>query len=276
MSRKYNKFDRATIHAICDTIASTDFPGLSERELRAALECCGGINFFVTEGNKRDSLKKILSEKQEKDDAGNIIIRFITEAMNIQLYTTPDQEKRWKELQSNINRPLSIIGLGVNDKGKLAKLNKEARSLDEVAALSSSLRRKLETRNCHNCLFKYCDEEIINESLFHAISEAAKSISDRICEITELTGDGEILLNEAFGSKEKEPLIYINEYKSKSEISEQLGFKNLLKGIHGHFRNPRAHSPRLNSNEDIEEFLDAFSTFSYVHRRLDRAHTKKE
>ncbi|MFS0483470.1 TIGR02391 family protein [Corynebacterium striatum] len=41
--------------------------------------------------------------------------------------------------------------------------------------------------------------------------------------------------------------------------------------MHGHYRNPRAHKTRLGSEEGKHDFLDAFSLFSYVHRRLDSA-----
>jgi uncharacterized protein (TIGR02391 family) len=62
-----------------------------------------------------------------------------------------------------------------------------------------------------------------------------------------------------------QPMVRIN------ALSEQKGFKNLLLGIHGHYRNPRAHRTGLGSSEDRDDFFDAFSLFSYIHRRLDRA-----
>jgi uncharacterized protein (TIGR02391 family) len=66
-------------------------------------------------------------------------------------------------------------------------------------------------------------------------------------------------------------MIKINALADDSDLSEQKGFKHLLVGIHGHYRNPRAHRTRLGSSEDRQDFFDAFSLFSYVHRRLDRA-----
>lgn len=47
--------------------------------------------------------------------------------------------------------------------------------------------------------------------------------------------------------------------------------QDLLVGIHGHYRNPRAHSNRINREEDLNDFLDAMSLFSYIHKRLDTA-----
>lgn len=59
--------------------------------------------------------------------------------------------------------------------------------------------------------------------------------------------------------------------QAESERSEHRGFKNLLTGIHGHYRNPRAHTTRRGSDEGKQDFFEAFALFSYVHRRLDRA-----
>ncbi|WP_461171189.1 TIGR02391 family protein [Arthrobacter sp. Z1-15] len=42
-------------------------------------------------------------------------------------------------------------------------------------------------------------------------------------------------------------------------------------GVHGHYRNPRAHSNRINREEDLNDFLDAIPLFSYIHKRLDTA-----
>jgi uncharacterized protein (TIGR02391 family) len=58
---------------------------------------------------------------------------------------------------------------------------------------------------------------------------------------------------------------------NESEKSDHRGLKNLLTGIHGRDRNPRAHSTRKGSAEDKQDFYEAFAVFSYVHRRLDRA-----
>ena len=66
----------------------------------------------------------------------------------------------------------------------------------------------------------------------------------------------------------------VTPFRSESDKSEHRGFKNLLTGIHGHYRNPRAHSTRLGSAEDKQDFFEAFALFSYVHRRLDRANVK--
>ena len=111
-------------------------------------------------------------------------------------------------------------------------------------------------------------------SPFHALQEAAKSIPERLRRQTNLGSDGEDLYTSVFGSKPSAPLVQINKLSTDSEQSEHRGFKNLLTGIHGHYRNLRAHSTRLGSVEDKQDFLDTFALFSYVHRRLDAARVK--
>jgi hypothetical protein len=39
--------------------------------------------------------------------------------------------------------------------------------------------------------------------------------------------------------------------------SEHRGFKNRFTGIHGHFRNPRAHGTRFGSEGEKDDFYDA-------------------
>lgn len=146
---------------------------------------------------------------------------------------------------------------------------KKAASIAEGSALAGRLQTELKRRGCHTELLRYCDEELISRSLFHAMSEASKSIPARVRSITGLAGDGAALYDGVFGTNRDQPLWSISPHESDSEISEHRGFKNLLVGIHGHFRNPRAHSSRITQNEELVDFYDAFSLFSYVHRRLD-------
>lgn len=115
----------------------------------------------------------------------------------------------------------------------------------------------------------------MTRSLFHAISEASKSIPGRVRELTGLIGDGWALYSAAFGHKDgtnrTEPRLFINTYVTELDQVEHEGFRSLLVGVRGHFRNPRAHSNRINHEEDLTDFFDAMSLFSYVRNRLDAA-----
>jgi uncharacterized protein (TIGR02391 family) len=185
-----------------------------------------------------------------------------------------DDHGRFYQLQTQLNERLALFGYRVNNEGKLAT-GARAKTLSEAAELAGELISELRRRGCHPVLFAYCSEELVRKSLFHAIQEAAKSIPERLRRHTSLGSDGEDLYASVFGTKASAPLVQINTLSTDSEQSEHKGFKNLLTGIHGHYRNPRAHSPRLGSNEDKQDFLDAFALFSYVHRRLDAAGVKQ-
>jgi uncharacterized protein (TIGR02391 family) len=259
-------FSAACTKAVCDVIAQTDTPGLSNSELGSLLQ---HINLTLEDGpNKRTALFHTLHNAQVRRKQGNTLVAFINAAMNPVRYVK--NHDRFESLRTELNVALAFYGLKVNEQGKLAR-GAVASTLSEAARLAGELSTELRRRGCHDALFRYCSEELVRQSLFHAMSEASKSIPDRIRRHTHLAGDGAALYDQVFGSKNLQPLYRINDHSDESEVSEHRGFKNLLLGIHGHFRNPRAHRTRLGSEEVREDFFDAFALFSYVHRRLDRA-----
>ncbi|KAA0085577.1 TIGR02391 family protein [Mycolicibacterium sp. P9-64] len=253
------------VKGVCDVLAQTDFPGLSGSEIDSLLQMVR-----VTErepgGNKRESLYITLYNVQVRQQAGNVVGGFIAKAMSLSRYAA--QPARFTDLRDQLNEFLIFHGYSINEDGKLAAGTK-ASSMSEGAALAGRLHTELMRRGCHAELLRYCDEELINRSLFHAMSEASKSIPSRVRSITGLAGDGAVLFDGVFGTNREHPLWSINAHRSDSEISEHRGFKNLLVGVHGHFRNPRAHSSRITRDEVLVDFYDAFSLFSYIHRRLD-------
>jgi len=262
-------FDLAVTHAVCDVIAQTDYPGLTGSELRAGLEHVRILELPTEQQNKRTALRIALHNAQVQRGSGKTLIAFINAAMRPALYV--NDEKRWHALREQLDHVLVLYGLRVNDGGQLAYRRDQAHNLSEAAELAGTLHSELRRRGCHDQLLAYCRAELIAKSLFHAISEAAKSVPDRIRSTTGCALDGAELYDEVFGTKQKPPLLRINSLSTPSEESEHKGFKNLLLGIHGHYRNPRAHATRLGASEDIADFYDAFALLSYVHRRLDTA-----
>ena len=87
--------------------------------------------------------------------------------------------------------------------------------------------------------------------------------------MTGLTIDGSELFDAAFGGLA--PRLRINDYVDDSDRSEQRGFLNLLKGVHGTYRNPLAHTAKLRRSVSDVELLEALTTISMVQRRLDGA-----
>lgn len=135
--------------------------------------------------------------------------------------------------------------------------------------------------------FEDLRQQLSEVTIFHELTvndngrvarSTAKSIPSRIREMIGLVGDGWVLCNAAFGHRDcknrAEPRLFINDYRSESDQVEHEGFRSLLVGIHWHFRNPRAGSGRINRSEDLNDFLNAMSLVSYVHKRLDTARTE--
>lgn len=264
-------FTIALTEAVCDVLAATDPPALTTEELRSALRAAN-VGDLDPGPNKRTRLLTTLHNSQVRRGDGKPLIGFVNAAMSPVRYVKETQ--RWEALRGQLNAVLVLYGLKVDDKGKLAR-GPAASTLSEAAQLSGELLTELRRRGCHELLLTYCSEELIQQSLFHAMSEAAKTIPDRIRRHTGLAGDGAALYDQVLGSQRLQPLIQINALATESEESEHRGFKHLLLGIHGHYRNPRAHRTRLGSTEIKEDFLDAFALFSYVHRRLDQAGTSR-
>lgn len=253
------------VKGVCDVLAQTGFPGLSGSEIDSLLQMVR-VQEREPGGDKRESLYITLYNVQVRQQAGNVVGAFIAKAMSPSKYAA--QPARFTDLRDQLNEFLVFYGYSVSDAGKLM-VGAKASTISEGAARAGRLQTELVRRGCHAELLRYCDEELINRSLFHAVSEASKSIPARVRSITGLAGDGASLFDGVLGTNREHPLWSINAHRSDSEISEHRGFKNLLVGIHGHFRNPRAHSSRIARDEDLVDFYDAFSLFSYVHRRLD-------
>lgn len=261
------------VQAVCDVLGQTEQPGLSGTEIDKLLRSVGAAP-RDRNVNKRTGLFDSLNAAQRTD--GRIFIRFITRAMAPERYVKDQQ--RFEDLRQQLSEVMIFHELVVNEKGRVARASAKATTLSEGAKLAGRLHTELRHRAVHDLLFTYCSEELVNRSLFHAISEAAKSIPNRVREMTGLIGDGWVLYNAAFGHRDGKnrtaPLLFINDYITESDQVEHEGFRSLLVGVHGHYRNPRAHSNRINREEDLNDFLDAMSLFSYIHKRLDAARTE--
>ena len=259
-------FDQQLTEAVCNILAATEPPGLTKSELVSALR---PAKLDLEDGpNKRTALLITLHNGQVRRRRGDTLIVFVNSAMNPSRYV--GDHGRFDLLRAQLNELLARYGFRVNEQGKFAT-GKHAATLTEAAQLAGELVAELGRRGCHPALLMYCDEELVRKSLFHAIAEAAKSIPDRLRRHTGLGTDGEDLYGAVFGTKTADPTVLITPFTTESEKSEHRGFKNLLTGIHGHFRNPRAHATRHGSVEERADLLDALALFSYVHRRLDAA-----
>ena len=67
-------------------------------------------------------------------------------------------------------------------------------------------------------------------------------------------------------------MLAINALQTESEMSEQRGFLNLVKGAFGMFRNTTAHAPKISWAIQKNEAEEVFMILSMIHRRLDGGH----
>lgn len=90
-----------------------------------------------------------------------------------------------------------------------------------------------------------------------AIIAAIKSLTILIREKGQIDGDGTRLVGNAFGGKS--PKIRLNKMQTKSDIDEQNGFEQMLRGIYIGIRNPRTH----------EEFKDTIENTNLIILMVD-------
>lgn len=259
-------FSQEFTEAVCNVLAQTGPPGLTGSEIERLLTSVR-LRRLEEGANKRDRLLRTLHNAQVDRKNGSTLIHYLNAAMDPVRYAS--DRSRFEQLQAELNQVMVLKGLKITDRGRVGKATPAA-NLREAALLAGTLSVELRRRGCHATVMEYCSEELINESLFHAMTEASKSIPERLRRHTGSTLDGEDLFGEVLGERSG-PAVKINAFTTKSERSEHTGFKSLLSGIHGHFRNPRAHATRLGSEESNADLYDAFALFSYVHRRLDEA-----
>lgn len=161
---------RSTIRSIANVLASTDLPGLSGSQIDELLLDIGAPPRVA--GSKREGLFGALTEGMSAAQAGQLTREFITTAMSPARHTTDRQ--RWNDLRRLLNKVLATEGWHIDDAGELTQLAEAARTFDDIERLTSSLVEEHQRRGTHERLMEYCSQELIAESLFHAISEAAK------------------------------------------------------------------------------------------------------
>ncbi len=202
---------------------------------------------------------------QNANQCSNHILNFISNSLQPVLYI--GKEQQFQDSRIEINKRLSFFGMEVGETGRLRKVLKST-TINEAEARANKLKHKLQVRNIHEQIFKYCEAELVVENYFHAVFEATKSIAERIREKTGLITDGSPLVDVAFSTSN--PLIKINNLSTDTERSEHLGLANICKGLFGIIRNPTAHEPKVKFTIEEEEAIDLLTIISYVHKRLDR------
>jgi len=219
------------------------------------------------ESTKWRMLRESFELAQRRDGHGGSTLRFVKHALD------PARELEagsLSELRVAVNEVLLLSGLELLSDGRLVQ-RKKSHTADEARARADQLRTKLAERRVHHDVMRFCKAELVESNYFHAVLEAAKSVSAKIRERTGLTGDGVELVNDAFRLKDGMPPLAFNSLQTQSERSAHSGYANFARGVVGAFRNPPAHEARVEFNLGEEDALDMLATISMVHRRLDEA-----
>jgi uncharacterized protein (TIGR02391 family) len=239
---------------------------LSHSEIGKYLSQCG-ISDPLSGTSKRVRLFEALRQKQIQDHCANNVCAFIKRVMAPVLYV--QREDIFLEKRTELNHILGFEGMSLTEQGELV-LVKQVRTIPEAQAAADHLRMKLEKRGVYSDVLTFCRAELLQENYFHAVLEAAKSVSQKIRDKSGLTSDGAELVDEAFGiGKKQYPLLAFNTLKNESEQSEHKGFMNLMKGLVGAFRNPTAHAPKIFWNISEQDAMDMMILASLLHRKLD-------
>lgn len=169
---------------------------------------------------------------------------------------------------NELNKRLSLVGLELTDEIKFRSV-KKGQSLSEAELGASRFRSKLENRNIHDQVIKYCEKEIKDENYFHSVFEGVKGIGDRIRSMFNVHADGHALVETAF--LVSNPLIRINLLQTDTQRSEHNALASMIKGLFSHIRNPTAHEARLKFIIPEDEALDVLTIVSFIHKKLDKA-----
>jgi uncharacterized protein (TIGR02391 family) len=262
MVTRLKYFQASTIEGIAKIIGETG-SGLSGSVISQYLAEMGIIDIDPT-NTKWKRLYHALINNQNEVQCANTILHFIKHIMKPARYINDIQLFEYR--RNELNKILSFEGYEISERGGIVK-TETVKTISEARKRADSLRAKLELRNVHSKILFYCREELLTENYFHSVLEAAKSIFDRIREISNIQKDGGQLIDIVLGGEF--PMLIINRFVTESEKSEHKGFSNLLKGLYGMFRNPTAHEVKIKWDITEEDALDIMSIISYCHKRLD-------
>lgn len=269
------QIEQQHLKALCDVLADTS-QGLTESEIRLKLGQCSIV--AVDKGNrsngygyqlglnKRDWLYNCFASEINQKRSFEAIYRFIENALDPVNFTQDEKREKYKFLFDGVNKVLLLIGLEIQENGKIREVVK-AETLDEVDRRVKSLEQKLSDRNIHPEVKKYCIRDYMQKDYFDAVFEAAKGVAQRVRDITGLETDGGKLFQTAFS--QNDPYLYFNLLKTESEKSEFTGLKELLEAIFHLVGNPAAHTPKINWKVEEEKALDILTLISLAHKYLD-------
>lgn len=264
---EYRKVLNVAVLELLSNIFGDTADGLTGTEIHRFLLQAGIADISENEVflAKRKRLFIAFANFQNTHNCCNNILKFI------QLVLTPSRfigkSDEFEALRAKVNQQLAFEGYEIKENGKFV-LTQKASVISDVELKVENLKQELTNRNAHAQIFRYCTPELLSNNYFHSVFEASKGLFQRIRDLSGLTTDGNTLIEQVFSSN---PVLIINNYQTKQEKDEHVGFCNLLKGLCGMFRNPEAHQPKISWDIDEQDALEILGLISYCHRRLDKA-----
>ncbi|MSO71514.1 MAG: TIGR02391 family protein [Alphaproteobacteria bacterium] len=260
-------FTSGQLQALCDVLGDT-VAGLTGSEIGRLLSACG-----IADPNpslsKRLRLFEALQARQAQDRCGNAVLDLIQRAMAPVSYR--DRTGVFDTRRYAMNEILAFAGMQLGEDGEL-RASEKATTLSQAQERAGHLRNELRRRAVHSDVLQFCRVELLQKNYFHAVLEATKSVAEKIRRKSGLLGDGESLVEAAFGKGSGPyPLLAFNTLQTASEQMEHAGLIKLLKGAIGTFRNPTAHAPKISWVVNERDALETLTLLSMLHRRLDEA-----
>ncbi|MCY1365777.1 hypothetical protein D9M69_526420 [compost metagenome] len=206
-----------------------------------------------------------LLARQESDRCGNNVAAFIMAVMAPGRHV--NDQTRYQAVRNALNKLLIFDGLQLGEDGQFRRIE-SANTISEAKRRADGMATRLRGRDIHPEILRYCREELMQENYFHAVFEAAKSLAQRLRDMTGLPLDGAALIDKCFA--ESQPLVWINGLRTETERSEHKGFALLLRGAFAAIRNPIAHEPKILWQGECDA-ADFFTLLSMLHRKLDTA-----
>ena len=193
---------------------------------------------------------------------------------SIQFFLNPasfiNEEESYETYRNEVNLALSFTGYEIDAAGKLRMIVK-SKTLTEAQKRKEALISQIRERKMHPRILKYCRDELFENDYYSVVFESIKGVFDTIRELSGCKFDGVKLIDTVFSVNE--PMLLINQFTTESEISAHKGFASLLRGLHGHFRNPAAHEVKIKWYTSEATVLELLGMVSYVYRVLDTVTT---
>ena len=266
MAKIFDTIPPQVLEALCRSVGDIG-QGLSGTDINKYLQDCR-IENPTPEITKWKRLYNAFDRKQQITGNANDILRFLQLAVHPSRYLSFGTDY-FKEILDSLNKPLAFIGIELGADGKFRN-TVVAKTIDDAQKRANTLLQKLQAREVHADIFKYCTAELLAENYFHAVFETTKGVADRLRYLADLNTDGGALVAEAFASSN--PVLIINNFTTETDISEHKGFANLLIGFFGMFRNTAAHVPKSKWVMTEQDALEIMTIASLCHRKLDKSH----